>query len=195
MRRPVALLAAAAAAVTVLLGGCAENPQVAATVGGQVITADEVTAATAAVVAQVEAMGGAVTAADAQPEIFGWYLDGALADAIAAATGVTISDTDLQAAAAQYTDVPLYLADPASHDATAGLLRLEVISSQLQSGALDANAAVAAILNLDVQLNPRYGTWSAEDWLNGYFGSGTSAGGFVNAGYGLAAPLTGDAIS
>ncbi|MDR0990270.1 MAG: hypothetical protein LBL92_02750, partial [Propionibacteriaceae bacterium] len=182
MRRTRILVTSLLLAVTVVLSGCVQSPRTAAVVNDYIITEAEVTAATEVYQRVVEelnlAEGAAIGPADIRLTVLGWLIDGVIAAEVSQVTDEIVSDAEVEELASQYSDAPLLLADSGSRGAMAGELRWALLWNRTSQGVISQEAVVSVVTGLEVELNPRYGTWSSDQLRP------------TNAGLGVAASLS-----
>ena len=159
MKRSLATLSVAG----LLLVGCAAGtPSTAAVVNGTSVTESEVTRWANGCAPAFQS-----TAAAVRPSMVNAALQGALADTIAASKNITITDADRVRGAGSMQDADLLMKDPDCADAVLAVSSLIFVADKLGT-----EAFTQAIAEAQVEVNPRYGTWSAASvGLSGASGS------------------------
>ncbi|MDR1450453.1 MAG: hypothetical protein LBI84_09720 [Propionibacteriaceae bacterium] len=156
MRRAATAIAAAALAA-LSLSGCAQGaaaPSVAAEVGSQVITENEVSDGLDALNAASAASGGTEVTRAA---VVNMEIRGALAAEVERSSGVVVEDAEV-AAILNELGQALY-ANPATKDLVVGTIRFEMLQ---QEGLLPVGEFARVVAATPVTVNPRDGVWDAE---------------------------------
>lgn len=148
----------AAATVAVLaLSSCAQVGGTAATVGDARITDNEVSDASALVAQVVGTEPNQIN----QGAILQALVRGELADELAARNAITLTNTERDAALAEVTDEAILglAATPDGKEVAYDLVDFALVAQKLGE-----NGLVNGVKNIKVDVNPRYGTWSAADF-------------------------------
>ena len=169
-------------AVVALLGaaGCTTTgPNVAAVVGGTVITQSQVENAAA----------GMTQIVGSDPNYAGTHITGFILNSLIrkellttglATLGVSFTDeqrdqywnSTMTADTVDYT----LRTDPRTRDAMAGYIDVQLVNAQLSAGTLNLDAVLAATGAVPVEVNPRYGAWDAPNLVVTSLSDGTPAG-------------------
>jgi hypothetical protein len=129
-----------------VLGGCAQSPGNAATVGGTAITRS----------AFDQAVSGAKQVSQLRPDqVLSVLIQGEVAAQVAQQRGITITDADRDK---QLN--PAVLKIPDAHDLAYDLADVQIVSSKIGQNAFGRELARA-----DVTVNPRYGSWNPQKSL------------------------------
>lgn len=154
----------AALAAVLALAGCAQNPNNVAVVNGSVVTnAQALDLATAVATYQ----GTPERATELLTSAVGVLVQLEVAQHVGAAAGITITDAERAATMESSDEMTKLLADPV----LGPYLNRSADASLIQQK-LGTDAYLAAAAAVPVQLNPRFGTWDAEQQaLSGDSGS------------------------
>ncbi|PFG68273.1 hypothetical protein B0O41_3107 [Propionibacteriaceae bacterium ES.041] len=151
--RVTAGLAAAAVVVAMGLGGCANSPSTAATVGDRTITTSEV--------ADTSRELTAINPKIAEPAlVLSVKMRAAAAEQIAQSRNINL-DTETQALLPQLQIPPELMANPAGNQLVRDLVKVDALGQKLGQGEL-----AAAMGFIPVTVNPRYGLQGLEDVAN-----------------------------
>ena len=149
------VLAALVTAAMLLVGGCAlSNPRTAATVGGVTISESQVDTLSQAL---SEATEGQLTPGSQRATVVSVLVASTLSQQVAAQKGVTVDPAERQALLATSEQLTALAADPVLTDFINGFVDSQLISSQVGK-----DAFLAAVQEIPVQVNPRYGSWNQE---------------------------------
>ena len=152
MQKAVRFIAAGTVAAALALSGCASSPSSVAVVDGTMITEREVSEANAVVASVIGA-----DERQTRKKVALDFIMGAAAAQVAERTGVTITDADRAALIATDQAATRVAQDPAGR-AWADAASTNILLIQ-QLGEEKVRAELEAV---DVQVNPRYGSWDAQ---------------------------------
>lgn len=160
--RVTAAIAAAATVVTLGLGGCANSPSTAATVGGRTFTTSEVTRASQEL--------AKINPRLAEPGlVLSVKMRGAAAEQIAASRGIDLT-AETNKLLPQLQIPPQLLSQPAGQSFVMDVVKADALAQKL--GQAEMGSALAFI---PVHVNPRYGVKGLEDVANSEGGLGSGS--------------------
>ncbi|MDR1213841.1 MAG: hypothetical protein LBK54_07160 [Propionibacteriaceae bacterium] len=161
-------LAALALAAVMALSGCAQgaaSPGSAAVVGGAVISEQDVSRTTDAVVRLLEESGLGEPVDHLRSVVVTWTVQAEIVHAVERHFGVSLTEADRAAAAQGQADIQLMLSDPLTRTMVMGPVDLFLLNSMVQAGQFPGDAAQLAdfIQGVSVEVNPRYGAWLPQE--------------------------------
>ncbi|MDR1077767.1 MAG: hypothetical protein LBL55_03750 [Propionibacteriaceae bacterium] len=161
-------VAALTVAAVMALAGCAQGasgPGSAAVVGGAVISEQDVSQTTDAVVRLLRESGLGEPVDHLRSVVVAWTVQSEIVRATEQHFGVVLSEADRQAAAQTQADVQLMLSDPVTRSMVMGPVDLYLLNAMVQAGQFPGDAAQLAdfIQSVAVEINPRYGVWLPQE--------------------------------